>query len=210
MVRASALVFLIGALCRPILESQDEKTDDKGIDIVVVMDLSGSMRAVLDGDPEDVPGAPKLKPGQRLTRLDTAKAVVGDFISRRKTDRIGAIVFGKNAFVLSPLTRDYQLLAQLVSKLTLKVIDDSGTAIGDALMAATARLRKSEAQSKVVILLTEATTMPARSLPRRPPRSPRISTARSSRSRSATGTRSTSKTEPISSATLVTCRSASR
>jgi Ca-activated chloride channel family protein len=155
VLRASALVFLIGALCRPILETRDEKSEDKGIDIVVVMDLSGSMRAVLDGDPDDVPGAPKLKPGQRLTRIETAKAVVGDFIGRRKSDRIGVVVFGKSAYVLSPPTLDYHLLSQLVSRLTLKVIDDSGTAIGDALMAATARLRRSEAQSKVIILLTD-------------------------------------------------------
>jgi Ca-activated chloride channel homolog len=155
VLRASALVFLVGALCRPILETHDEKSDDKGIDIIVVMDLSGSMRAVLDGDPDDVPGAPKLKPGQRLTRIDTAKAVVEDFIGRRKSDRIGVVVFGKSAFVLSPPTLDYHLLSQLVSRLTLKVIDDSGTAIGDALMAATARLRRSEAQSKVIILLTD-------------------------------------------------------
>ena len=155
VLRASALVFLIGALCRPILETRDEKSEDKGIDIVVVMDLSGSMRAVLDGDPADLPGAPKLKPGQRLTRIETAKAVVGDFIGRRKSDRIGVVVFGKSAYILSPPTLDYHLLTQLVSKLTLKVIDDSGTAIGDAVMAATARLRRSEAQSKVIILLTD-------------------------------------------------------
>ncbi len=153
--RASALVFLIGALCRPILETHDEKSDEKGIDIVVVMDLSGSMRAVFDGDPADVPGVPKLKPGHRLTRIDTAKAVVGDFIGRRKSDRIGVVVFGKSAYVLSPPTLDYHLLTQLVSKLQLKVIDDSGTAIGDAVMAATARLRRSDAQSKVIILLTD-------------------------------------------------------
>jgi Ca-activated chloride channel homolog len=155
VVRGVALTFLIGALCRPVNIVQEERSDDKGIDIMIVMDLSGSMRAILDGDSDDVPGAPKLKPGERLTRLETAKAVVRDFISRRKSDRIGVVVFGKAAYILSPPTLDYHLLSKLVSKLTLKVIDESGTAIGDALTTAVARLRRSDAQSKVVILLTD-------------------------------------------------------
>ncbi len=122
---------------------------------MVVMDLSGSMRALLDGNAADVPGAPKLKQGERLSRIDTAKAVVRDFIGRRKSDRIGIVVFGRNTFVLSPLTFDYHLLTGLVSKLDLNVLDNSATAIGDALMAATARLRKSESQTKIIVLLTD-------------------------------------------------------
>ena len=69
--------------------TMDDTTDDKGIDIVITMDLSGSMRAVYDGDMADVPGQPKPKNGEKLTRIETAKAVVKDFISRRKSDRIG-------------------------------------------------------------------------------------------------------------------------
>jgi len=67
----------------------------------------------------------------RLTRLDTAKEVILDFISGRKTDRIGVIVFGKNPYVLSPPTLDYDLLATLVQKMELDLIDGHGTAIGD-------------------------------------------------------------------------------
>jgi Ca-activated chloride channel homolog len=113
------------------------------------------MRAVLDGDPKDLPGAPRLSDKKRLTRLDTAKLVVRDFIRRRKSDRIGVIVFGTNAYVLSPQTLDYQLLDTLVDRLQLSVIDGNQTAIGDAVGSAVARLRRSDARSKVVILLTD-------------------------------------------------------
>lgn len=155
IVRAAALVLLVGAMCRPVNIQRDERVEDRGIDIVVVMDLSGSMRAILDGDPGDLPGRPEVDRGQRLTRLETAKIVVRDFIGRRKSDRIGVVVFAKKAFILSPPTLDYTLLSKLVSKLSLKVIDDSGTAIGDALATAVARMRRSDAQSKVIVLLTD-------------------------------------------------------
>src|SRR5439155_14541844 len=97
------------------------------------LDLSGSMRAVMDAPSSATP--PKKKEGQRNlrpTRLDTAKDVIEDFVSRRKTDRIGVVVFGKAAYVLSPPTLDYQLLTQMVGKMELDLIDGNGTAIGDA------------------------------------------------------------------------------
>lgn len=155
VIRAVGLTMLILSLGRPVSVLRDQKSDDKGIDIVLVLDLSGSMRAVLDADPRDLPGAPQLAKGKRLTRLDTAKVVIKDFIGRRKTDRIGVVVFGKSAYVLSPPTLDYHLLTQMVSKMTLNVIDGSATAIGDAVGTAAARLRRSDAQSKVVLLLTD-------------------------------------------------------
>lgn len=154
-VRAAALTLLVVAMARPVSVLRDTKSDDKGIDIMLVMDLSGSMRAVLDADPRDLPGNPQIPRGRRLTRLDTAKIVVQDFIDRRRTDRIGVIVFAKAAYVLSPPTLDYQLLTGLVSKMTLDVIDGSATGIGDAVGAAAARLRRSDAKSKVIILLTD-------------------------------------------------------
>ncbi|MFO0548474.1 MAG: VWA domain-containing protein [Polyangiaceae bacterium] len=155
ITRAAAMVFLVGAMCRPVNLRADERGEDKGIDVVIVMDLSGSMRAVLDGNPSDLPGKPKVRSDEKLTRLETAKIVVKDFISRRKSDRIGVVVFAKNAYILSPPTLDYALLTKLVSKLTLSVIDDSGTAIGDGLATAVARMKQSKTQSKVVILLTD-------------------------------------------------------
>lgn len=155
VVRAVALTLLILAMGRPVSILSDQRSDDKGIDIVLALDLSGSMRAVLDADPKDLPGAPQLPRGKRLTRLETAKVVIKDFISRRKTDRIGVVVFGKSAYVLSPPTMDYHLLTQMVGKMTLNVIDASATAIGDAVGTATARLRRSDAQSKVILLITD-------------------------------------------------------
>jgi Ca-activated chloride channel homolog len=155
VMRSVALTLLVLAMARPVSILRDQRSDDKGIDIVLVMDLSGSMRAVFDADVRDLPGTPAPAKGKRLTRLDVAKVVIKDFIGRRKTDRIGAVVFGKSAFVLSPPTLDYHLLTQMVSKMTLNVIDGSATAIGDGLGTAIARMRRSDAQSKVVILLTD-------------------------------------------------------
>jgi Ca-activated chloride channel family protein len=155
VLRAVAVVTFVLALARPVQVLSDRSVDEQGIDIVVVMDLSGSMQAVLDADPKDLPGEFELPKNRRLTRLDTAKIVVQDFISRRHTDRIGVIVFGKNAYILSPPTLDYQLLSKLVSGLSLSVIDGSKTALGDALGTAVARLRRSDALSKVIIILTD-------------------------------------------------------
>ena len=155
VLRSVAVAMFVLALARPVSVLSDQSIDEQGIDIVVVMDLSGSMQAVLDADPGDLPKQMKLPKNRRLTRLDTAKIVVQDFISRRKTDRIGVIVFGKRAYILSPPTLDYQLLSKLVSGLGLSVIDGSKTAIGDALGTAVARLRRSDALSKVIIMLTD-------------------------------------------------------
>ena len=155
IVRTFGLLFLVLALGRPVSVLRDQHNDERGIDIVLVLDLSASMRAVLDADPQGLPGRPQLQRGKRLTRLDTAKAVIKDFIERRRTDRIGVVVFGKSAYVLSPPTLDYPLLEHLVSKMSLDVIDGTATAIGDAVGTAVARLRRSDAKSKVVILLTD-------------------------------------------------------
>jgi Ca-activated chloride channel family protein len=154
-LRAAALSMLVLALARPVSVLHDQSRDENGIDIMIVMDLSGSMRAVLDADPKDLTGRAPTAHEKRLTRIETAKLVVEDFIMRRKSDRIGVIVFGKSAYVLSPPTLDYVLLKQLVSKMTLNVIDGSATAIGDAVGSAVARLRRSDAKSKVIILLTD-------------------------------------------------------
>ena len=155
VLRAIAITFLILAMGRPVNILRDQRSDDKGIDIVLVLDLSGSMRAVLDADVKDLPGKPQIARNKRLTRLETAKIVVKDFISRRRGDRIGMVVFGKSAYVLSPPTLDYHLLSQMVSKMTLQVIDGSATAIGEGVGTAVARLRRSDARSKVIILLTD-------------------------------------------------------
>jgi Ca-activated chloride channel family protein len=152
VVRAFAIALLALAMARPVSASRPDTESESGIDIILVLDLSGSMRAVFDAPS----GAPHLGPiGKRPTRLDTAKEVIRDFISRRKTDRIGVVVFGKSAYVLSPPTLDYHLLDLLVDKMSLEVIDGTATAIGDAVGVAVARLRRSDARSKAVVLLTD-------------------------------------------------------
>ncbi len=155
VLRGAALLLGIVAFAGPELVSTDRQDDERGIDIAFVLDLSGSMRAVLeDGATEKLqPGMPRY--GRRSTRLDVAKEVILDFIGRRKTDRMGVVVFGKAAYVLCPLTLDYGLLSHLVRQMELDLIDGNGTAIGDALGTGVARLRKSQAKSKAVVLLTD-------------------------------------------------------
>ncbi|MCC6646790.1 MAG: VWA domain-containing protein [Polyangiaceae bacterium] len=149
VVRVVALALLTLALARPVSLVRPDETFESGIDIVLVLDLSGSMKAVMDG-PQKAPASKR-----RPTRLDVAKDVIRDFVSRRKTDRIGAVVFGRTAYVLAPPTLDYQLLDTLVSRIELDMIDGSGTAIGDALGVGVARLRRSTARSKAIVLLTD-------------------------------------------------------
>jgi Ca-activated chloride channel family protein len=156
VLRTVALAFMVSSLARPVSSVLPDTTEEEGIDAIIVLDLSGSMEAVLENLPPDLAelASPKQR-GLRPTRLDGAKAVIRDFISRRKTDRIGVVVFGKAAYVLSPPTLDYRLLDTLVSRMELNLIDGSGTAIGDALGVAVARLRKSHAASKAIVLLTD-------------------------------------------------------
>jgi Ca-activated chloride channel family protein len=155
VLRGAALVMAVLALGRPQSVLRGEMEEERGIDIVLVLDLSGSMAGVMDGASDNVPGPGARKPKHRATRLDVAKDVLIDFVRRRKTDRIGVVVFAKQAFVLSPPTLDYGLITALVSRIELGVIDSSKTAIGDAVGTAVARMRRSDARSKAVVLLTD-------------------------------------------------------
>jgi Ca-activated chloride channel homolog len=156
MLRGAAIVLGLLAIARPQNVLRGEDSEERGIDIVIVLDLSGSMRALMGV--ENVPEKDQKRgaaPIKRLTRLETAKEVILDFVARRRTDRIGVVVFGRAAYVLSPPTLDKSLLSALVSKMELDLIDGNGTAIGDAVGTAVARLRRSSARSKAVILLTD-------------------------------------------------------
>ena len=110
----------------------------KGIDIIIAMDISGSMLA------QD------LKPN----RLDASKKIAIDFISKRKNDRIGLVVFSRESFTQCPLTTDYNTLINLFNDIEYGMVDD-GTAIGDGLVNSINRLIDSDAKSKIVILLTD-------------------------------------------------------
>lgn len=159
LLRGAALVFAALALARPQNLQRVDNADELGIDIAIVLDMSGSMRAIMDGEAPPAKGTAQqprnAAAAKRATRLATAKDVILDFVARRKTDRIGVVVFGKNAYVLSPPTLDYSLLSALVQRMELDLIDGNGTAIGDAVGVGVARLRRSPAHSKVVILLTD-------------------------------------------------------
>lgn len=138
-LRVAAIVLVGVALARPQRVDAPDALELSGIDIVMSIDLSGSMRAA------------DLQP----TRLEAAKEVVGEFIQRRRSDRMGLVVFGREAFTVVPPTLDYTVLQRMVSALSLDLIDGSGTAIGDGLGTALNRLRHSDARSKVVVLLTD-------------------------------------------------------
>jgi Ca-activated chloride channel family protein len=155
MLRGAALVMAVLALGRPQSVLRGDTEEEKGIDIILVLDLSGSMQAVMDSPGEMVAPPNGRGPRHRPTRLDVAKDVLVDFVRRRKTDRIGVVVFARQAFVLSPPTLDYALITSLVSRIELGVIDSAKTAIGDAVGTAVARMRRSDARSKAVVLLTD-------------------------------------------------------
>jgi Ca-activated chloride channel family protein len=156
VLRATALVLFVLAMAQPVDTLRPQTADEEGIDVVLVLDLSGSMQAVMENLPPDLSRyVQRRESANVLTRLDAAKAVIRDFIARRESDRIGIVVFGSEAYVLSPPTLDYHLLDALVSSMRLKLIDGSATAIGDAIGVAVARLRHSTARSKAVVLFTD-------------------------------------------------------
>lgn len=139
-IRAAVLALLVLALARPQAGSGTESVLSEGIDIVLAVDVSGSMAA------ED------FKPKNRLA---VAKEVVADFIRGRTTDRIGMVVFAADSFTQCPLTLDYNVLLGLLDSVEIGMIDERQTAIGMAIATASNRLRESDTESKVVILLTD-------------------------------------------------------
>lgn len=134
----TGLTFLILALARPQMKLTTIERDAEGIDIVMVLDMSSSMRA------ED------LKPN----RFEAARDVAKEFVDKRISDRIGLVTFAMKSFTVVPPTLDYRLLKQLVDEVEMGVIED-GTAIGMGIATAINRLKDSETQSKIIILLTD-------------------------------------------------------
>jgi Ca-activated chloride channel family protein len=138
-LRLAALVLLIVALARPRLGYAWEESTTEGIDIEIALDVSGSMAS------EDF---------QPKNRLAVAKEVVKDFVAGRTGDRIGLVVFAGAALTQCPLTTDHQALRFLVDSVELGGLP-RGTAIGLALATAASRLRESEAESRVIVLVTD-------------------------------------------------------
>jgi Ca-activated chloride channel homolog len=138
-LRLAVLSLLILGVARAQTGRSKHTEYAEGIDIMLVLDTSGSMQAQ-DFEPKN--------------RLFVAKEVVKDFIAKRSQDRIGLVVFAADAITQCPLTLDYELLSKLVDGVDFGMLDD-GTAIGVALATACNRLRTSKAKSRVVILLTD-------------------------------------------------------
>ncbi len=138
ILRMVTLALLITTMARPQTKSVLSQTSLEGVEIMIALDISGSMLA------EDF----------QPNRMEAAKLTAIDFVSSRPDDRIGVTVFSGQSFTLSPLTTDHALVKELISQATTGMVAD-GTAIGDGLATAVNRLRESTALSRVVVLLTD-------------------------------------------------------
>ncbi|MBP3356154.1 MAG: VWA domain-containing protein [Rikenellaceae bacterium] len=138
VLRCAAVAMLVVALARPRSSELNSTTTVEGIDIVLAIDVSGSMLA-RDFKPD---------------RITAAKEVAARFIADRPADRIGLVVFAGESYTQSPLTTDRSSLLSLLSQIREGIVED-GTAIGNGLATSVNRLKESDAKSKVVILLTD-------------------------------------------------------
>lgn len=138
VLRLLSLACLITALARPQTRFDEEQVSGEGVDIMICIDVSGSMLAQ-DFTPN---------------RLEAAKQVAASFVDTRKTDRMGVVIFSGESFTLCPLTTDKAVLKTQIYSIESGLLED-GTAIGSGLATSTDRLRSSTSRSKVVILLTD-------------------------------------------------------
>jgi len=138
VLRLLALILIIGAIARPQTMYEEQNAEGEGVDIVLCIDVSGSMTA------------------QDLTpnRLEAAKNVAIDFVNKRLTDRIAIVIFSGESFTQCPLTTDHGVLISAIENIRNGLLED-GTAIGSGLGTSVDRLRTSKSKSKVVILLTD-------------------------------------------------------
>lgn len=143
-LRIAGLALLVVALARPRIARRDVVVETEGVDIILAVDTSGSMRA------QD------FSTGARsASRLEVSKGVVADFIERRPNDRIGLVVFGEDAFTQVPLTRDHQSLKDVLRNVQIGVAGQRGTAIGTAIAVAARRLEQVDNPQRLMILLTD-------------------------------------------------------
>jgi len=138
VLRATAVILVVLALMRPQGATDERETERETVDMVLCMDISGSMQAR------------DLKPD----RLEASKEVAREFVARREEDRLGLVVFSGEAITQCPLTLDHAVLDGLISSLEIGMVED-GTAIGLAIATGLNRLKDSEAKSRVLILLTD-------------------------------------------------------
>jgi len=138
-----AAAFMVVGMARPRLAHGRTDVTASGIDIMLALDVSGSMQAL------------DFKVGgQRVNRIDVVKSVVSKFVDERPDDRIGIVAFAGAPYLISPLTLDHDWLQQNLERVSVASVDD-GTAIGSAIATGVNRLRESPAKSKIIILLTD-------------------------------------------------------
>jgi Ca-activated chloride channel family protein len=142
-LRWLALALMVIGLARPQLGQGEQTVKASGVDIVVALDLSGSMKS------EDF-----VLQGKRVNRLEVAKEVLRAFIKKRTNDRIGLVAFAGRPYIAAPPTLDHEFLLANMERLNIGMIEDS-TAIGSALTTCLNRLRELESKSKIVILMTD-------------------------------------------------------
>ncbi len=140
LLMLAAVVFAVLAVARPRVSLKSAVMSVKGIDIMLVLDISDSMRE------DDFNGAP---------RLDAARSVALHFIREHPRDRIGLVLFRGKSFTQCPLTNDHDVLVMLLREVSTDMISDDGTAIGSAILVATNRLQSSVSGEKVMVLLTD-------------------------------------------------------
>ena len=141
--RMLALILFILALARPQFGTREEVSHTDGIDIILCLDTSGSMKGIdfqLDGKPAD--------------RLSVVKKVAADFIKGRRNDRIGMVIFGQEPVTICPLTFDHKAILRFLDRIQVGIAGDM-TAIGSALALSAKRLSDSPARSHVIVLLTD-------------------------------------------------------
>ncbi len=144
LMRLLAILLLLTALARPQLGKGHSEVESSGIDIVLAIDVSGSMNALDFASREEL-----------ATRLQIVKKTVKEFIEKRPNDRIGLVAFAKESFLVSPLTLDHGWLLQNLERIQTGLIDGTQTAIGPAIGMSVNRLRDLPAKSRIVILLTD-------------------------------------------------------
>ena len=140
LLRVVSIALIIIVIARPQSVNSWEETETQGIDIILALDVSGSM----------------LSQDLQPDRLQAAKKVASEFVTDRSNDNIGLVVFAGESFTQCPLTTDHKVLLNLLNEIEFGIIED-GTAIGSGLATSVNRLRESESDSRVVILLTDGT-----------------------------------------------------
>jgi Ca-activated chloride channel family protein len=143
-MRWLVLTLFIVALAQPRLTKSQTTVKASGVDIVVALDMSGSMIS------EDF-----VVRGERVNRFNMARAVLKGFIDKRPNDRIGLVLFASQAYIATPLTLDHDFLQVNLDRLEIGAISENSTAIGDGLGTAVNRLRDLKSKSKIVILMTD-------------------------------------------------------